>query len=112
MTNTTLRTANPDWGFWGTSVRNGYDAALAWEAASDALATAFDLTPAEIRDLLDSRFGRHLADDLSFIPGGPASREAIEEHIMARLAVRSWRRWFDTGVRAIRTAHREARGTA
>lgn len=69
------------------------------EAASDALATAFDLTPEEVRDLLDARFGRHLADDLSFIPGGPVSREAIETHIMTRLADRCWRKWFEKAVR-------------
>lgn len=109
---TILPTANPDWGFWGTSVRNGYDTDLAWATVSDALATAFHLSPTEIRDLLDSRFGRHLADDLSFILGGPSSRAAIEAHIMARLAVPGWRRWFETEVRAIRAARREGDSTA
>jgi hypothetical protein len=99
MTKTILPTANEAWGFWGTCGHNGYDQAMAWEAASDALATAFDLTPEQVRDLLDARFGRHLADDLSFIPGGPASREAIETHIMTRLADRRWRKWFETAVR-------------
>ena len=42
---TILPTDNGEWGFWGTCERGGYDAAMAWEAASDALATAFDLTP-------------------------------------------------------------------
>ena len=50
-------------GFWGTAGRNGYDQQMTWEAACDALATAFDLTPERVRDLLDARFGR-LADDL------------------------------------------------
>ena len=102
-TKTILPTNNPDWGFWGTSERNGYDVAMAWETAGDALATAFDLTPVEIRDLLDSRFGRHLADDLSFIDGGPVSPEAIETHIMARLADRRWRRWVQQAIAAVRS---------
>ena len=101
---TMLPSANPDRGCWGTSVHNGFEAALAGDAASDALATAFDLTPAEIRDLLDSRYGRHLADDLSFIPGGPVSHEAIEAHLMARLADRRWRRWLETAIREVRAA--------
>ena len=104
MTTTILPTGNEAWGFWGTSTRNGYDAAMAWEAASDALATAFDLTPIQIRDLLDSRFGRHLADDLSFIEGGPASPQAIETHIMTRLADHRWRRWFEQAVDDVRDA--------
>jgi hypothetical protein len=104
MTKTIIPTANEAWGFWGTCGHNGYDQAMAWEAASDALATAFDLTPEEVRDLLDARFGRHLADDLSFIPSGPVSREAIENHIMMRLADRRWRRWFEKAVREAKSA--------
>jgi hypothetical protein len=102
MSKTILPTANETWGFWGTSGRNGYDQQTAWEAASDALATAFDLSPEQVRDLLDARFGRHLADDLSFIPGGPANPEAIEKHIMRRLASRQWHRWFEQAVREVR----------
>ena len=103
-TKTILPTNNTDWGFWGTAGRNGYDQQMTCEAASDALATAFDLTPEQVRDLLDARFGRHLADDLSFIPDGPVSREAIEQHIMKRLADRGWRKWFERAVREARSA--------
>lgn len=85
---------NPDWGFWGTAKRNGYDPQIAWDVAADCLATAFRLNADEIRTLLDARFGRHLADDLSFIPGGPATPKAIERHVMDRLANRIWRSWF------------------
>ena len=103
-TNTTLPTNNTEWGFWGGCDHNGYDQQMAWEAASDALATAFDLTPEQVRDLLDARFGRHFADDLSFIAGDPVSREAIEQHIMKRLADRGWRKWFERAVRETRSA--------
>jgi hypothetical protein len=102
-TKTMLPTDNPAWGFWGTGERNGYDVAMAWQAVGDALATAFDLTPVEIRDLLDARFGRHLADDLSFIDGGPVSAQAIETHIMARLADRRWRRWVEQSIAEVRS---------
>ena len=103
-TNTTLPTNNTGWGFWVTAGHNGYDQQMAWEAVSDALATAFELTPEQVRDVLDARLGRHLADDLSFIAGGPVSREAIEQHIMKRLADRGWRKWFETAVREVRSA--------
>lgn len=101
---TILPTRNESWGFWGVSRHNGYDQQMAWQATSDTLATAFELTPEQVRDLLDARFGRHLADDLSFIPGGPASREAIESHIMAGLADCRWRGWVEKAVREARSA--------
>jgi RimJ/RimL family protein N-acetyltransferase len=101
MTKTIPPTRNQTWGFWGTCGRAGWDQQMAWEAASAALATAFDLSPEQVRDLLDARFGRHLADDLSFIPGGPVRPEAIEKHIMMRLADRQWRRWFERAFREI-----------
>ncbi len=103
-TKTILPTANESWGFWGAAGHNGYDQQMTWEAASDALATAFDLTAEQVRNLLDARFGRHLADDLSFIAGGPVSPEAIEQHIMARLADRGWRKWFEKAVLEVRSA--------
>jgi hypothetical protein len=86
MANTMVPTENEEWDFWGTCRHNGYDHEMAWAAASDVLATAFDLAPEQGRDLLDARFGRHLADDLSCIPGGPVNGQAIESHVMARLA--------------------------
>lgn len=101
---TILPTRNETRGFWGTCRHNGYDQPMAWEAASDALATAFDLSSEQVRDLLDMSFGRHLADDLSFIPSGPVSREAIENHIMTRLADHRWRGWAEKAVRDMRRA--------
>ena len=95
-------TQNPDWGFWGTATRNGYEPQMTRDAAADALATAFDLKDDEVRTLLDARFGRHLADDLSFISGGPTTPGVIEHHIMVRLADRGWRKWFESAVREAR----------
>ena len=103
-TKTILPTNNTEWGFWGTAGRNGYDQQMTWEAVSDALATAFDLTPVQLRDLLDARFGRHVADDLSFILGGPVTGQAVEKHIMTRLADRGWSKWFERAVREARRA--------
>jgi len=102
--NNPLPTANPEWGFWGTSVRSDYDAPMVWDAMSKLLAERFDLTPEHTRDLLDARFGRHLADELSFIKGGPASPEAIAEHIDNILQDRSWKNYFRKAIHETRAA--------
>lgn len=100
-----LPTKNEDWGFWGTSVRNGYDAALTWNAASRFIAKEFDLTAEQTRDVLDTSFGRHLADDLSFIKNGedeakgPINIAAITKHLTMRVADRGWRDCFENAIR-------------
>lgn len=99
MKNEPLPTNNEEWGFWGTSVSNGYDAALTWDTASRFFAKTFNLTPEETRTLLDARFGRHLADDLSFINGGPATATAITTHLEKRNADKGWRRHFEKAIR-------------
>jgi hypothetical protein len=102
---TALPTANQEWGFWGTSVRNGYDAELTWDATSRFLAKEFHLTAEQARDVLDARFGRHLADDLSFIDNGtgnakgPISAAAIAKHLTARVADQGWRDSFENAIR-------------
>lgn len=102
---TPLATDNIDWGFWGISVRNGYDANLTWDTASRFLAKEFELDAEQTREVLDSKFGRHLADDLSFIEGkpgiakGPTSAKAITDHLTARIADRGWRDCFESAIR-------------
>ena len=95
-----LATANKEWGFWGTAERNGYDVALAWNAASQFLMSAFDLTAEQARDVLDARFGRHLADDLSFIKG-TLTAETIAAHLKLRIADAGWRKNFETAIRDV-----------
>lgn len=97
---TPAATANQDWGFWGTSVRNGYDAELTWDTTSRFLATHFDLTAEQARDVLDARFGRHLADDLSFIDSGPETAEAITAHLTKRINDKGWRKHFEETISA------------
>ena len=64
MTNSTLPTANQDWGFFGTTA--GFtDADKAWEIASPAIAKVTMGSAEGVRDFLDSRHGRHFADDVS-----------------------------------------------
>jgi hypothetical protein len=95
-----LPTANAEWGFWGTSQRNGCDAALAWNAASQFLIGSFDLTAEQARDVLDARFGRHLADDLSFIKGA-LTAETIAAHLKLRIADADWRTTFENAIRDV-----------
>lgn len=63
MTNATqtLATQNQDWGFWGATQEH---APAAWPIASTAIATATGCEPEQVRAFLDSRHGRHFADDV------------------------------------------------
>jgi hypothetical protein len=92
-----LATANKEWGFWGTAERNGYDAELTWKAASKFLIAAFDLTAEQARDVLDARFGRHLADDLSFIKG-TLTEKSITAHLKLRIADAGWCENFESTI--------------
>lgn len=96
-----LASANPDAGLWGTSQLNGYDAPLVWRAVSRWLGLVYELAPDEIRDVLDSGFGRHLANDLSRIPGGPASDHAIEGYLAVRLPQRGWKPYLEQTVASL-----------
>lgn len=91
-------------GFWGTLRRKNHDVQAIWEAACQALTAAFDLTPAESRDFLDSPAGRVLADDLEFIEGGPTGAKAIAALIAARLEDDGWCRWYGYALAAARGA--------
>jgi len=63
MTNATqtLATQNESFGFWGTMNEH---ATAAWPLTSTAIATATGCEPEQVRAFLDSRFGRHFADDV------------------------------------------------
>lgn len=83
---TTLKTRNPEWGFFGTIERAGESPETAWEIAFTAIQDAtgaHDKTcygPEGVRDFLDSRDGRHFADQLSnaiaTAPGGHITLES------------------------------------
>jgi hypothetical protein len=95
---TILPTKDPSSGFWAVSERNGYEVQSVWVMASDALATIFALNPTEVRDFLDGHAGRLLADDISFIDGGPTNAEAIQALIQARLGHLGWRRLYEQAI--------------
>ncbi|MCW2311458.1 hypothetical protein [Rhodoferax antarcticus] len=87
MTNTTLAldTQNEDWGFWGTMQEH---APAAWPIASTAIAAATGCEPEQVRAFLDSRHGRHFADDVNnalFI--GANLQDAVKQ------ATQRWMDW-------------------
>lgn len=64
MTNKALPTRNEAWGFYGSTA--GFtDADAAWSIAFPAVAAATRASADGVRDFLDSRYGRHLADDVN-----------------------------------------------
>ena len=87
MTTTTKipTTQNEAWGFWGTMTEN---AAAAWPMAMTAIAEATGQPPVAVRAFLDSRHGRHLADDvLNQMHAGLALVDAV------RAATQQWMNW-------------------
>ena len=92
MTTTILPSANLDWGYWGTISRIDHDLAAdpakAWEIASRRIAEETTASPEGVRDFLDSRHGRHFADDVA----GELSRgDTLKDAIDAAIA--RWMGW-------------------
>jgi hypothetical protein len=87
MTDSTLTTRNLDWGFYGTSA--GFaDAGDAWAKALAAVGKATGAAADGVRDFLDSRHGRHFADDVhNGIHAGLPIAAAIDA------AVTRWMGW-------------------
>ena len=87
MTNATqtLATQNESWGFWGTMNEH---ATAAWPIASTTIAAATGCEPEQVRAFLDSRHGRHFADDVQnglFV--GASINDAIDK------ATAKWMGW-------------------
>ena len=77
MTTTTQipATQNEAWGFWGTMTEN---ATAAWPMAMTAIAEATGQPLDAVRTFLDSRHGRHFADDvLNQMHAGHALADAV-----------------------------------
>lgn len=87
MHSATLRTCNEAWGFYGTCA-GITDVDAAWHMAFEAVAQATGASPEGVRDFLDSRHGRHFADD--FVNG---LHQGLELHLAIAGAVRRWMRW-------------------
>jgi hypothetical protein len=88
MTTTILPSRNEAWGFLGSMQTAGADRMQAWNATSAMIAAATDASPEGVRDFLDSRLGRHFADDVT---GHLCKGLGLEEAIEA--AVARWMGW-------------------
>ena len=86
-TETILTTRNTDWGFFGT-ISHHADPTEAWPLAMTGIGRATDCPQDAVRDFLDSRHGRHFADDVA---NGLASRLTLETAIDA--AIERWMGW-------------------
>lgn len=64
MTNPTLSTRNEAWGFYGATAGLA-DPDAAWAIAFPMVARATGGSAEGVRDFLDSRHGRHFADDVA-----------------------------------------------
>jgi hypothetical protein len=87
MVMTILPTNNEAAGFWGT-IRHHADPAEAWPLAMAAIEDATGAPDFAARDFLDSRHGRHFADDVA---NGLFHGLALEKAVDA--AVDRWMSW-------------------
>ena len=83
-------TANPACGFYGT-MGHHIDAGAAWCLEMTAVAGATGCTQDEVRDFLDSRHGRHFADDVINVP--LLDRLPLADAIAA--AITKWIGWVN-----------------
>ena len=97
--NSILPTENEAWGFWGTM---GEHAAAAWPIAFTAIHDATVADPHSVRAFLDSRHGRHFADEVrNHLHAGATLADAIAKTIATWMAWRIGRRTSrDTGIPA------------
>ena len=93
--NTIPQSRNQEWGFYGTIAHHG-DPEIAWPIAINTISDATTLPPDAVAAFLDSRHGRHFADEVSnHLAAGTALAAAINA------AATTWMAWrIDT-----RTAH-------
>ena len=84
-TNQTSTTQNEAWGFWGTMNEH---ASAAWPLAMNAISDATHQPLESVRIFLDSRHGRHFADD---VQNGLHQGQALQDAIKA--ATQRWMGW-------------------
>ena len=86
MSNTAIpATRNEGWGFWGTM---GERACIAWPLAISSVADATGADLDTVRAFLDSRHGRHFADD---VQNGLYEGKALPDAIHA--TTERWMGW-------------------
>jgi len=76
---------NEDWGFFGT-IRHHAEPRAAWALALQIVADATGCSLDEVRAFLDSRHGRHFADEVS----ARITEDAGQNEAAIRAATASW----------------------
>lgn len=84
---TILPTAKEAWGFYGT-IRHHADPTQAWALAMEAIAKTTGYPDEAVRNFLDSRYGRHFADDVANALFGRLDLPTAIDS-----AVERWMRW-------------------
>jgi hypothetical protein len=81
---------NPAWGFYGTITQSRGEptAKHAWMMAMQQIVRATRCDPDEVRDFLDSSYGRHFADD---VMNGLSRDQEIDVAVAASVA--RWMAW-------------------
>lgn len=82
-----LASRNHAWGFYGT-IGHHADPETAWELALSHITEATGCDPQEVRAFLDSRHGRHFADD---VVNGLLTGSDLSTAVSAAIA--QWMRW-------------------
>jgi hypothetical protein len=97
--NTIPSTSNEAWGFFGT-ISHHADASIAWPIAVTIISNATGLDAGTVATFLDTRHGRHFADDVvNELAAGKAIAEAIEAATVRWMAWRiSLRTAHETGI--------------
>lgn len=97
---TTEASQNEGWGFFGTISQHAEPRA-AWDMAFRAIANATGEPSWSVRAFLDSRYGRHFADEVAMHMTDDASRNSVA----IDMAIDRWMRWTispriseDTGI--------------
>lgn len=88
---TTLAPQNLIWGFYGTMDSQVERVDRAWDLAFTAILDATGCSPEGVRDFLDSRNGRHFADEVSNHLGAGESDANLKTAI--RKAVTTHMNW-------------------
>jgi len=97
--NTIPQTQNREWGFFGT-ISHHADPERAWDIALAFIAGTAACSPDATRAFLDSRYGRHFADEVSnHLAAGKALASAINAATTTWVAWRiSTRTAHETGI--------------
>lgn len=85
MMQTKTITCNPAWGFWGTIKA---DKDQAWSAAITHISEVTQQPPEAVRAFLDSRYGRHFADEVN---NGLFKGQPLQDAI--HTATHRWMEW-------------------